>query len=274
MKKPIKAYNNIGFLNSPNARTLRFLAEYLEPATRFRKFNIEDTVVFFGSTRIISPEQAQKNFDVIKHQIESKKTKTAALDSALRLAEIKLKTSKYYTDAVTLASMLTKWSKQLLTKKNRKGRRFIICSGGGPGIMEAANRGASEAEGYSIGLNVSLPLEQEPNPYISKELAFEFHYFFIRKFWFVYLAKALIVFPGGFGTMDEMMELLTLLQTRKITKRLPVVLYSKDYWENIINFQGLIEWGMIDPEDLELFHFSDSPEDAFNYLRAELEKLL
>jgi hypothetical protein len=274
MRKAVKAYKNADFLNSPDARTIRILAEYSEPEKRFKRHNIKDTIVFFGSSRIVLPEKAQENLDRIKQQIKAEKSGVGELSSELRRAEISLKTSKYYTDAVTLASMITRWSKELSSQKKRKGRRFIICTGGGPGIMEAANRGASEAEGLSIGMNISLPIGQVQNPYSSKELTFDFHYFFIRKFWFVYLAKAIVIFPGGFGTIDEMMELLTLIQTRKTKKIMPVVIYGTDYWKNIINFEGLAEWGMISPENLDLFHFSDTPEDAFDYLKTELGRLL
>jgi len=274
MRKAVKAYKNADFLNSPDARTIRILAEYSEPERRFKRHNIKDTIVFFGSSRTLTPEKAQENLDRIKKQVKAEKRVAKELSSELRRAETSLKTSKYYNDAVTLASMITRWSKELSSQKKRKGRRFIICTGGGPGIMEAANRGASEVEGLSIGMNISLPFEQVQNPYSSKELTFDFHYFFIRKFWFVYLAKAIVIFPGGFGTIDEMMELLTLIQTRKTKKIMPVVIYGTDYWKNIINLEGLAEWGMISPEDLDLFHFSDTPEDAFEYLKTELEKLL
>ncbi len=188
-------------------------------------------------------------------------------------AEQGMTMSKYYDDAVRLARMITVWSKELHNGKTHCSRRFIICSGGGPGIMEAANRGASEAGGYSIGMNISLPYEQEPNPYISRELMFEFHYFFVRKFWLAYMAKALIIFPGGFGTLDEMMEILTLLQTGKITKRMPIIIYGSPYWKEVLNFEAMVKWGMISPEDLDLFSFCDTPEDAFACLKAALEPL-
>ena len=272
MKKPQKAYKNADFLNSSDGRTIRILAEYLEPGRRFKKYKIKDTIVFFGSARTLSPEKARENLDRVKQMAgEGKGTKTE-LEAALRRAKAGLKNSKYYSDAVSLASMLTKWSHKVAEQKSR-GRRFIICSGGGGGIMEAANRGASEAGGDSVGLNISLPFEQVPNPYITEDLQFEFHYFFIRKFWFVYLSKAIVIFPGGFGTIDEMMELLTLIQTRKTKKKIPVIIYGTDFWKKIINFEALEEWGLISPEDLELFRFCDTPGDAFKYLKVELEKL-
>ena len=273
MERVVKAYKNSEFLNSPEARTIRILAEYLEPASRFKKYGIQDTVVFFGSARIIPLERARKNLHEVKQQIRCREGDPETLRSLLSRAQLQIKLARYYDDARRLAALITQWSKEN-AGRSKKRRRFIVCSGGGPGIMEAANRGASEAGGYSIGLNISLPFEQEPNPYISKELAFEFHYFFIRKFWFAYLAKALIVFPGGFGTIDEMMELLTLVQTHKITKPLPIIIYGTRYWKKIINFDALATLGMISQEDLHLFRFADTPEDAFAILTQELEKLL
>jgi uncharacterized protein (TIGR00730 family) len=185
----------------------------------------------------------------------------------LEAAKTDLLMSNYYEDAVTLAYMLTKWSKGL-TEKNR----FVICSGGGPGIMEAANKGAQKAGGKSIGLNISLPFEQNPNAYVSDELNFEFHYFFMRKFWFVYLAKAFVMFPGGFGTLDELMEVLTLLQTNKIKKKVTVILYGKKYWDSILNFSAMVRYGVISADDLKLFTFKDTPKEAFDYLVKELKK--
>ena len=270
MKKALKAYKNPEFLGSPEARTIRMLAEYLEPETRLRKFNIEDTIVFFGSARIKPPADARACRDELRQKISRG---CAGLDADLARAEQCLTMSKYYDDAVRLARMITLWSKELHNGKKHCGRRFIICSGGGPGIMEAANRGASEAGGYSIGMNISLPYEQEPNPYISRELMFEFHYFFVRKFWLAYMAKALIIFPGGFGTLDEMMEILTLLQTEKITRRMPIIIYGSTYWKEVLNFEAMVKWGMISPEDLGLFRFCDNPEEAFACLKAALEPL-
>jgi hypothetical protein len=265
MKYAPKAYKNAEFLNSPQARTIRILAEYLEPESRFEKYNIQDTVVFFGSARIRPPEQATRHLDGLRE--------AGASASELRAAGARLSIANYYQDAVDLARMITAWSKELYACNQCQSRRFIVCSGGGPGIMEAANRGASEAGGYSIGLNISLPFEQEPNTYISRELSFEFHYFFVRKFWFAYLAKALIIFPGGFGTLDEMMEILTLVQTGKITKRMPIILFGSSFWKGIINFDALVDWGMISPEDLGLFTFCDTPQEAFTCLKNRLEPL-
>jgi uncharacterized protein (TIGR00730 family) len=231
-RRPV-AYLNDKFLNSPDARALRMLSEFLEPLAHFRREKVRDTVVFFGSAR-------------------------------LREGDGPL--ARYYDEARTLAKMLTEWSQQFTNSTYR----FVVCSGGGPGIMEAANRGAWEAEGKTVGLNIGLPFEQFPNPYITPELSFEFHYFFMRKFWFAYLAKALVVFPGGFGTMDEMMEILTLTQTQKLAKRMTVLLYGSDYWKEIINFEALVKYGMIAPEDLNLFQFVDDPATAFELLKTGL----
>jgi len=265
MKSAPKAYKNAEFLNSPQARTIRILAEYLEPESRFEKFNIQDTVVFFGSARIRPPDEARRYRDELRGQ--------NAPENELRAAEARLEISRYYQDAVDLARMITAWSKDLYTGNQCHGRRFIVCSGGGPGIMEAANRGASEAGGYSIGLNISLPFEQDPNPYISRELMFEFHYFFVRKFWFAYLAKGLIIFPGGFGTLDELLEILTLVQTGKMTKNIPIILFGSSFWKQIINFQALVDWGVISPEDLGLFTFCDTAQEAFDCLKSRLEPI-
>jgi uncharacterized protein (TIGR00730 family) len=231
-RRPV-AYLNDKFLNSPDARALRMLSEFLEPLAHFRREKVRDTVVFFGSAR-------------------------------LREGEGPL--ARYYDEARSLAKMLTEWSQQFTNSTYR----FVVCSGGGPGIMEAANRGAWEAEGKTVGLNIGLPFEQFPNPYITPELSFEFHYFFMRKFWFAYLAKALVVFPGGFGTLDEMMEILTLTQTQKLAKRMTVLLYGSDYWKEIINFEALVKYGMIAREDLNLFQFADDPATAFELLKTGL----
>ena len=255
-----KAYKNLQFLSSREARTLRILAEYLEPQTRFRHYNVNDTVVFFGSARAPAPDQAQS---------EMRRAEQLGDEQAIARARKQLTLSRYYDDARVLARTLTEWSKSL----QQPMRRFIVCSGGGPGIMEAANRGASEAAGISIGLGISLPMEATANPYITRELGFEFHYFFMRKFWFVYLAKALVVFPGGFGTLDELFELLTLLQTGKTGKRMPIVLYGEEYWKELINFEAMVRWGTISAEDLELFHISSDPREALEHLQAELTRL-
>ena len=271
MKKAAKAYKNREFIASPEARTIRMLAEYLEPESRFAKFNIEDTIVFFGSARIRPPAEARARLDGLRRTGDDS---GGGREAALLSAEQNMAMARYYEDAVRLAGLLTAWSKELYNNRQNYGRRFIICSGGGSGIMEAANRGASEAGGYSIGMNISLPFEQEPNHYMTRELQFEFHYFFMRKFWLAYMAKALVIFPGGFGTLDEMMELLTLLQTGKMTKRIPIIIYGSPYWKEVLNFDAMVKWGMISPEDLELFSFCDTPETAFEHLKKALVPLL
>jgi uncharacterized protein (TIGR00730 family) len=239
-QRPPKAYRNLDFLNSPHARTIRILAEYHEPRARFEKYGVENSIVFFGSAR--SQDLSQS---------DSKDLDTYAV-----------KLSHYYQQAVELSKKLTEWS----FRPGSKDQSYYICSGGGPGMMEAANKGATLAGGKSIGLNISIPMEQYPNPYITEELMFEFHYFFVRKFWFVYLAKALVIFPGGFGTLDELMEVLTLIQTEKLGKKLPIVLFGKEFWNEVIDFQALIKWGTISKDDLDLMYFSDGVDDAFNYL--------
>ena len=255
-----KAYKNLEFLSSREARTLRILSEYLEPQARFARYGIRDTVVFFGSARTLPPEEAGEA--LARAQISGAPSAIAAAERAVRL-------SRYYDDARRLARRMTEWSKSL----SRSSRRFIVCSGGGPGIMEAANRGASEAAGISIGLGISLPNEPTINRFITRELGFEFHYFFMRKFWFVYLAKALVVFPGGFGTMDELFELLTLVQTGKSAKRMPIVLYGREFWDDVLKLDALERWGTISAADLELFRVVDSVDAAFDHLCAELTGL-
>ncbi|MBU1122751.1 MAG: LOG family protein [Candidatus Omnitrophota bacterium] len=263
-----KSYNNYSFLNSPAARTIRVLSELIEPESRFRKHNLRNTVVFFGSARTLPRQTALKNLKTI--ELNLTKTKKHSKELALKYEQAKRDVimSRYYEDAVKLSEKLTRWFKDI---KNAH-KNFVICSGGGPGIMEAANRGAKNAKGQSIGLNISLPMEQTPNPYQSKELTFEFHYFFIRKFWFFYPAKALIVFPGGYGTLDEFFELLTLVQTNKSKKYMPIVLYGSDYWKKTINFDEMVKWGVISEKDLKLFKIFDNVQDSFTYLKDELTK--
>ena len=243
--KPVKAYRNLDFLNSPDARTIRILAEYHEPRIRFKKYGIENLIVFFGSARVAEPTERTNNHK----SISSEKNLT-----------------HYYDSAVNLSKKLTEWS----FKPGTKDQSIYICSGGGPGIMEAANKGALLAGGKSVGLNISIPHEQYPNPYITPELMFEFHYFFVRKFWFIYLAKALVIFPGGFGTLDELMEGLTLVQTNKIGKKLPILMFGTEYWNQVINFSSMVKWGTISEEDLKLIYFSDDVDDAFKYLTDNL----
>ena len=265
--KPQKAYKNLEFLNSPDARVIRLISEFLEPARRFRREGVRDTIVFFGSARMRPKKEVLSDLKRLERRAHAAKKVSKAAQKAIDAAKVDVEVSRYYEDAVKLARLLTEWSKKLYQQN-----RFVICSGGGPGVMEAANRGAKLAGGRSIGLNISLPFEQSANAYVTNGLDFEFHYFFMRKFWFVYLAKALVMFPGGFGTMDEIFEVLTLLQTGKIKKKVTVLLYGRAYWEKILNFQKLVDLHMISPDDLKLFTFADSPEEAFRYLVKELRR--
>src|SRR4051812_40829210 len=242
-KGQIKSYHNTGFLNSKDARVLRMLSEYLEPKSRFDRHRVEDTVVFMGSARIRSREDA-----------EALMREAEAGNGDLETARMALQMSNYYEAARELAARLTRWSKEL----GEKDRRFVVCTGGGPGIMEAANRGASEAHGLNVGLTISIPVEEFDNRYVTRELSFHFHYFFMRKFWFAYLAKAVIVFPGGYGTMDELFELLTLVQTRKMRKPMPIVLFGTQYWNKIVDFKALAKHGMISLTDTDLMFHTDS----------------
>ncbi len=265
MKEPLLAYHDRAFLESSDGRPLRLLAEYLEPLERFKTQNIQDTVVFFGSARVLSRTHAQRALTKLKNGRSRRKGDYRA---ALKRGKKALEWSRYYEDARSLAHKLTAWSLGLDAPR----QRFVVCSGGGPGIMEAANRGASEAGGKSIGLNIRLPAEQEPNRFITKELLFNFHYFFMRKFWFAYLAKALVIFPGGFGTLDEMFEFLTLAQTRKLSKKLVVILYGSDYWDDVLRLEPLAEWGAINQADLNLLCKVDSVDTAFEELKQHLLK--
>ena len=266
MKVPEKAYKNLDFLNSTHAREIRMLAEFTEPKSRFKKYNILDTVVFFGSARIKSKKDAVKNLNAVKKNVD---VKSKTYLKKLKAAEKQVEMSRYYEDATELAKRLSLWSKQL---PKEEGKRFIVCSGGGPGIMEAANKGARIAKGHSIGLNISLPFEQTVNDYVEPELAFEFHYFFMRKFWLVYMAKALIAFPGGFGTLDELMEVLTLIQTKKIKKEMKIIVYGKEFWQKMVNFDLLIEDGVISKNDMNLFDFCDTVDEAFDKITDHFKK--
>jgi uncharacterized protein (TIGR00730 family) len=259
------AYYNKDFLESTDARPIRILAEYLDPLRRFRAANIQDTVVFFGSARVGSRRAAER---ALLRLTTSKARRNAEHAAAVKRSRKAVEWSRYYEDARELARRLTEWSLSL----DDTHRRFVVCSGGGPGIMEAANRGAYEAGGKSVGLNIRLPFEQGPNRYITKGLHFEFHYFFMRKFWFAYLAKALVIFPGGFGTLDEMFEILTLAQTRKLKKKLLVVLYGTEYWNQVFDLKPLVEWGAIDERDLGLLSYVNTPEAAFRELQQHLLK--
>jgi uncharacterized protein (TIGR00730 family) len=281
LEKAALAYANLDFLNSPDGRVLRILSEYLEPLARFRRERIQDTVVFFGSARFANMSTARSNLQLLEKpgskQPAPPHEQPATLEGALegRESSLKLKRAqaavemaRYYEEARKLAYMLTKWSMKLPFKRHR----FVVTSGGGPGIMEAANLGASEAGGKTIGLNINLPFEQFPNRYITPELNFEFHYFFMRKYWFAYLAKGLVIFPGGFGTLDELFEILTLAQTEKLAKKIIVVIYGREYWNKVLNLDALVDAGTISPDDRDLFCFVDSPEEGFQVLTEGLAK--
>jgi hypothetical protein len=265
------AYHSREFLESDEARPIRILAEYLEPLRRFQAQNIQDTVVFFGSARVHSRSDAERALARLNERGDGRsrraRRRVPANHERLRRFQKAVEWSRYYEDARELARLLTAWSLTLESPRHR----FVVCSGGGPGVMEAANRGAREAGGKTIGLNIRLPFEQGPNRYITPGLHFEFHYFFMRKFWFAYLAKALVIFPGGFGTLDEMFEFLTLAQTQKLSKRLDVILYGSEYWDRIINLAPMVEWGAIDDRDLDLLHRFDAPGEAFEHLREHLK---
>ncbi len=273
------AYENSGFLNSADGRLIRIVSEFLEPLARFRREQIQDTVVFFGSARFRGREEADHALELLNNTGSTQPAPSeeqparpveiatgTASDLQRKRAVAAVEMARYYEDARRLAQLLTQWAKTIPSRKHR----FVVTSGGGPGIMEAANRGAYEAGGKTIGMNILLPFEQRPNPYITPSLNFEFHYFFMRKLWFAYLAKALVIFPGGFGTLDEMFEILTLAQTQKMTKKITVVIYGSEYWKKVFNLETLVDTGAISPKDLDLFKFADSPEEAFELLRRGL----
>jgi uncharacterized protein (TIGR00730 family) len=265
---PPLAYEDEAFVKGPDGRPLRILAEYAEPLARFRREKIQDTVVFFGSARFHSLSSAQGTAQRLDPPAAgpAPQTPTPERTQAAYRAQRAVDMARYYEDARRLAHMLTTWSRTLPGKRHR----FVVTTGGGPGIMEAANRGAREAGGKTIGLNIALPNEQAPNPYITPELNFEFHYFFMRKLWFAYLAKALVVFPGGFGTLDELFEILTLAQTEKLAKKMTVLVYGADYWRRVLNLEALADAGTISPEDVNLFQFVETPEEAFARLQENL----
>jgi uncharacterized protein (TIGR00730 family) len=266
LKQAAVAYQNEPFLSSPDGRILRMLAEYQEPLARFRHEQIQDTVVFFGSARFQGRKAAAKSLNSLAHN--ALKETAVELEKDVKRAQASVDMARYYEDARQLANMLTKWSINIPARRHR----FVVTTGGGPGIMEAANLGAHEAGGKTIGLNIQLPFEQYPNQYITPSLNFQFHYFFMRKFWFAYLAKGLVIFPGGFGTMDELFEILTLAQTDKLAKKILVIIYGSEYWNKIINFQAFVDAGAVSPQDLELFKIVDTPKDAFEFLKDGLTK--
>ena len=259
-KRTRKFYDNSQFIHSPDGRLVRILAEYTGPQQLFRRMKVKDTIVFFGSARLKPKAEAEAALKAAQAK-NLKQPELAALEQAVRTAD-------YYEKAQELSRRMTEWSMGL---KNGQ-RRFIVATGGGPGIMEAANRGAADAGGVSVGLNISLPFEQSGNDYITPNLEMEFHYFFMRKYWFVYFAKALVAFPGGFGTMDELFETLTLIQTGKIHKEMPIVLFGSDFWDSVVNFDKLVEFGVVSASDLSLFLKTDSVDEAFNHLTTHLSK--
>ena len=259
LKSAPLAYENPQFLNSPDGRILRVMSEYVEPLARFRREQIQDTVVFFGSARFQSSEDANRAASDVSDSAD---------EEGRRQSKAAVEMSRYYEDARRMAFLLSQWAAHIPARR----KRFVVTTGGGPGIMEAANRGAREAGAKTIGLNIRLPFEQYPNPYITPSLNFDFHYFFMRKFWFAYLAKALVIFPGGFGTMDELFEILTLAQTQKLAKKILVVIYGREYWERLINFQTFVDAGAISAADLQLFKIVDTPEEGFEYLKDGLTK--
>jgi len=258
------AYLDAEFLESAEARPIRILTEYLEPLRRFKEQKIQDTVVFFGSARVDSRDRAERALQTLRARGEHGAEKEYQLE--LSRSRKAVEWARYYEDARELARLFTAWTLSLQSENHR----FVVTSGGGPGIMEAANRGAREAGGKTIGLNIRLPFEQGANPYITEGLHFEFHYFFMRKFWFAYLSKALVIFPGGFGTLDELFEVLTLVQTDKLSKKIGVVLYGREYWEQVLDLKPMAEWGAIAEKDLKLLHYADTPVAAFQHLRDHL----
>ena len=270
MQNTEKAYKNLSFLNGPAARHVRILCEYEEPRARFGHNKVRDTIVVFGSARCKPLEWTAARLDEARIELASEpaeSTRRASHDRVVVLAERAVRLSRYYEAARELSERLTRWS------MDRAGRKaYLICTGGGPGIMEAGNRGAADVPGgRSVGLGISLPFEEKVNEFVPADLAFEFHYFFMRKYWFAYLAKAMVIFPGGFGTFDELCEILTLRQTGKIKKPLPMVLFGREYWDEVIDMDAMVRWGTISESDLQLVHRSDSVDDAFQYLTRLLE---
>lgn len=270
MHAPLAPHKDPAFLESTAARPIRILAEYLQPLVQLKKEGIADTIVMFGSARIESRESALARFGKLKNKAALARVKVQRVQhrETLRDARSALEMSRYYEEARELSRRITTWAMTLGTRP----RRFVICSGGGPGIMEAANRGAMEAGGKSIGLSIELPHEQFANPYISPELSLNFHYFFMRKLWFAQIAKALVVFPGGFGTMDELWEMMTLLQTGKLPKNNLIIIYGRKYWDEVLNFRAMVRWGMISQSEYNMLQFADTVDEAFERIQSGLEK--
>ena len=259
------AYRDGVFMESLAARPVRILTEYIDPLVRMRREGVGDTIVIFGSARIGPPEQARAR---LKRLARARHKASPQHRAAVRQARAVLEMSRYYQAARELSRRITAWSLTF----GEHPRRFVVCSGGGPGIMEAANRGAAEAGGKTIGLSIELPHEQRPNRYISPELNFQFHYFFMRKLWFAQLAKALIIFPGGFGTMDELFEMLTLMQTGKLGHRIVILMYGRAYWDRVVNWREMVRAGTINQREYSLLQFADTVDDAFRHIRRGLEK--
>jgi uncharacterized protein (TIGR00730 family) len=268
MSRPEKAYKNLGFLNSGAARTVRILCEYEEPRARLAREGVDNTIVMFGSARIRSEDVAREELAEAQAAAQGA-APGSELANAVEAATRKLKLSRYYEETRELARRLTEW-----TMSRESPHKYHVCSGGGPGIMEAANRGAADVVGgRSVGLGISLPFEEDLNPYIPEELGFEFHYFFMRKLWFLYLAQCVVICPGGFGTLDEMFETLTLRQTGKVTRPIPMVLYGAEFWDEVLNLDFMVEFGTISAKDLNLFHRSDTVDDAFDYITRSLMEI-
>lgn len=257
---PQRAYLNQEFMSSPQARTIRVMTELTEPHLRFKKYNVRNTVVMFGSARTLPLEQARAQYDEVKALVARGECSGAECSARLRIAEMNLRSAPYYEACRELAFEMTKWSLTL-----PEWQRFLVCSGGGPGIMEAANRGAFDVGCKSIGLNIKLPAEQQPNPFITPELCFQFKYFALRKFHFILRAAAVVLFPGGFGTLDEMFETLTLRQTHRM-QPVPIILYGRDYWSKVLDFRYLADCGVIADRHLDLFTYAETPEDAWQQI--------
>ena len=259
-------YSDPLFMESLPARPVRILTEYIDPLERLRREKVGDTIVMFGSARVVSKEQAQAHLQKLRK--DGKRSRTPEHRAAIRNAKAALEMSRYYEEARELSRRITSWAMSI----GDHPRRFVICSGGGPGIMEAANLGAAQAGGKSIGLSIELPHEQRPNDFISPELSFMFHYFFMRKLWFAQLAKALIIFPGGFGTMDELWEMLTLMQTGKLHRRNLILIYGRKYWDRVLDWKHMLRCGTINQHEYGLLQFADTVDQAFERVREDLEK--